>query len=100
MIARHWLGLAKPDQTQPYIHHLRSETFPTLKTIPGFIDASILHRPVPRGTEFLIITRWQSLAAIHAFAGADAETAVVPDKVQAMMVEYEAKARHYLVEPD
>jgi heme-degrading monooxygenase HmoA len=50
---------------------------------------------VPGGEEFLIITEWDSVQAIEAFAGEDAESAVVPAKVQEMMVEYDKKATHY-----
>jgi hypothetical protein len=35
------------------------------------------------------------LQAIRAFAGADAETAVVPLVAQAMMVEFDRRAVHY-----
>jgi hypothetical protein len=45
--------------------------------------------------EFLIVTRWTSLAAIRKFAGDDVTTAVVPAEVQAMMIEYDRKVRHY-----
>jgi heme-degrading monooxygenase HmoA len=61
----------------------------------GFVDASILKRIVPNGIEFLVVTRWSSMAAIEKFAGADVEAAVVPDKVQAMMLEYDRSVRHY-----
>jgi heme-degrading monooxygenase HmoA len=47
--------------------------------------------------EFVIVTRWDSLAAIAAFAGGDAEAAVVPAAVAALMLEYDARARHYEV---
>jgi heme-degrading monooxygenase HmoA len=99
MIARHWRGLAKAQCAEAYAAHLRSETFPALNTMPGFMGASILRRAVPRGTEFLVITHWASLDSIHAFAGADAETAVVPQEVQEMMLEFEPRARHYEVLP-
>ena len=36
--------------------------------------------------------------AIHAFAGSEAEAAVVPPKVRAMMIEFETRTRHYEVE--
>lgn len=97
MIARHWQGLAKPQHADAYVEHLRTETFPALKTIPGFVSAAILRRAVPQGVEFQIITHWQSLDVIHAFAGADAEAAVVPQKVRDMMIEFESRARHYEV---
>ncbi len=99
MISRHWRGLAKAQHADEYVEHLRTETFPSLAAIPGFISAAILRRSAADGVEFLVITQWSSLQAIHGFAGADAETAVVPQEVQAMMLEYDRRARHYEVVP-
>jgi hypothetical protein len=59
--------------------------------------ASILRRDLPQGVEFLVVTVWKSLDAIRSFAGSDVESAVVPDKVQKMMIEYDRRARHYEV---
>lgn len=97
MISRQWRGLARPDQAQNYVAHLRSETFPALQAIAGFVDASILSRPVACGVEFLIVTRWRSLEAIVTFAGSDAEAAVVPAHVARMMIEFDERARHFEV---
>jgi heme-degrading monooxygenase HmoA len=97
MISRHWTGICRRDRADAYIHHLRSETFPLLTTIAGFVRASILMRDVERGTEFQIVTVWESLEAIKSFAGEDAEVAVVPLVAQAMMVEFESRALHYEV---
>ena len=95
MISRHWRGVAKLEEADNYIHHLRSDTFPKLARIGGFIKASILRRPIGEGTEFLIVTTWQSLEAIRKFAGESVDTAVVPLSVQAMMVEYDREVLHY-----
>ncbi len=95
MISRHWKGIAKPGQAENYIKHLKTDTFPKLSQISGFIEASILTREVPQGTEFLIVTLWESIEAIERFAGAQAEAAVVPEVVQAMMVDYDKKVIHY-----
>ena len=97
MISRHWRGVAKPLRADEYVQHLRSETFPELSKIPGFISASILRRDVQRGVEFLIVTNWASIGAIEQFAGRDSEIAVVPEKVQNMMLDYDRRARHYEV---
>jgi heme-degrading monooxygenase HmoA len=97
MISRHWTGIAKPGETDNYINHLRTDTFPKLSGIQGFLGASILKRAVARGTEFLVVTEWESIEAIESFAGEAADVAVVPAVVQAMMVEYDRKARHYEV---
>jgi len=100
MISRHWKGIAKPGEADNYIKHLRSDTFPKLSEIGGFISASILRRTVRQGTEFLIITVWESIEAIERFASATADVAVVPEVVQAMMIEYDRIVRHYEVVAD
>ncbi|RJR46452.1 MAG: antibiotic biosynthesis monooxygenase [Desulfobacteraceae bacterium] len=97
MISRHWKGIAKNEMSDSYMEHLKKDTFPKLAKIKGFIRSSILGRKVARGTEFLIITEWESLEAIKAFAGEEAETAVVPQVVQEMMIDYDRKATHYEV---
>ena len=97
MISRQWRGLAYRERAQDYVKHLRTETFPALEKIPGFVDASILLRGVATGVECLVITRWVSLEAIAAFAGADPEMAVVPAKAAEMMIEYDGRARHFEV---
>ena len=95
MISRHWKGIAKPGHAEEYIRHLKTETFPQVAGIPGFIRASILRRTVEAGTEFQIVTVWTSLEAIKAFAGANAEVAVVPLLVQQLMASYESSVVHY-----
>ena len=97
MIARHWRGLAKADRADAYVEHLRDETFPAIRKLRGFNSASILKRDVTGGVEFLIVTTWDSLDAIRAFAGANIDTAVVPEKAQQMMVDYDRVVRHFEV---
>ena len=97
MISRQWRGLARAERAADYEAHLRGDTFPALRKLDGFVDAAILRRSLPQGVEFLVVTRWRSLAAIARFAGRDLEAAVVPEAVRAMMIEYDARARHYNV---
>jgi heme-degrading monooxygenase HmoA len=97
VISRHWKGIAKPDQAEAYVRHLTTETFPRLATMAGFVRASILKRAVGRGTEFQIVTVWESIDAIRAFAGEDVEVAVVPEVAQEMMLEYDTSVTHYEV---
>lgn len=97
MISRQWRGVAQPNQAQNYVKHLRTETFPALREVPGFISASILSRRLGAGIEFLVVTKWDSLDAIARFAGADLEAAVVPAEVAEMMIEYDRRVRHFEV---
>ena len=95
MISRLWRGIARSECAAAYIEHLQQETFPALQRLAGFKRATILNRPCDRGVEFVILTVWESEQAIAAFAGADAQAAVVPEKVQRMMVEFDDRARHF-----
>ena len=97
MIARHWRGLVKRERADAYIEHLQSQTLPQLVQLDGFMDAKVLRRDLPQGVEFLVVTIWESLDAIRAFAGNDVESAVVPPKARDMMIEYDRTARHYEV---
>ena len=63
----------------------------------AMVRSAILARTVDQGTEFVVVTRWRSIEAIEQFAGQDTEVAVVPDKVQAMMIDYDRLVRHYEV---
>ena len=95
MISRQFRALAHPHRAHDYVVHLRTETFPALRKIPGFIDASILSRPFGSGVEFLIVTRWDSIEAVARFAGPDPEAAVLPAKAADMMIEYDRRVRHF-----
>jgi len=95
MISRLWRGLVRSECAGAYIEHLQHETFPALRKLSGFKRASILHRPCELGVEFLIVTVWESEQSIVAFAGSDTEVAVVPEKAQRMMLEFDDRVRHF-----
>jgi antibiotic biosynthesis monooxygenase (ABM) superfamily enzyme len=97
MISRQWRGLARPNQAQNYMEHLRTDTFPALREFPGFVSASILSRPLGDGIEFLVVTQWRALDDIAHFSGADLEAAVVPPEVAQMMIDYDRRVKHYEV---
>jgi heme-degrading monooxygenase HmoA len=97
MISRHWKGLVKKGKEEEYIAHLKNDTFNRLYQIKGFVNASILRRELTEGTEFLIISKWDSLQAIKEFAGEKYEDAVVPKIAQEMMVRFEKLVKHYEV---
>lgn len=97
MISRQWRGLARPNRAHDYVEHLRNDTFPALRALPGFVSASILSRPFGDGIEFLVVTQWRALDDIARFSGPDLEAAVVPGAVAQMMIDYDRRAKHYEV---
>ena len=95
MISRHWKGIVKREFADRYVDHLERETFPELASLPGFIRVTVLRRELAAGTEFQVVTLWDSLSSIEAFAGVDVDAAVVPPEVQAMMINYDRSVAHY-----
>jgi hypothetical protein len=55
VISRQSCGLVHSCFSDAYARHLRTETFPQLYKIPGFIDASALTQITREGVEFLIV---------------------------------------------
>lgn len=95
MILRHWKGIARTERADDYLAYLQNERFPRLSSIDGFISASVAQRAVDQGVEFLVISLWDSMEAVRQFTGPDAELAVVPPEVAAMMADYDRHVSHY-----
>jgi heme-degrading monooxygenase HmoA len=97
MIARIWCGWASPDTADTYETHFRTSVQPELGGVEGFVAARLLRRTVGDKVEFMAITYWESLAAIHGFAGEDAERAVVAPEAQRLLSRFEDRVTHFEV---
>lgn len=100
MIARLWQGAADASKADAYQQHATAKVFPALRQIPGHRGAYLLRRVTGERTEFLAVTLWESTEAIRAFAGADADKAVVEPEARAILAEFDDVARHYDVAYD
>ena len=67
------------------------------KSLAGYAGAKLLQRTTGTGVEVVVLTWWESLDAIRAFAGDDLETAVVADAAAALLTDYDRRVRHYEV---
>ena len=97
MIARIWRGRAIGADAEAYRQHVTQSVFPTLPALAGHRGAYLLRRETAEGTEFLAVTLWDSLAAIRAFAGEDAERAVVEPRAREVLADFDDFVRHYEV---
>lgn len=97
MIVREWRGRAAADNPEAYPRHFNGSVQPELKTIQGFLGATLMQRPDGGRIEFVVLTRWQSMAAIQAFAGDNPDRAVVEPAAVAALVDYDKTVRHYEV---
>ncbi|MDE3156724.1 MAG: antibiotic biosynthesis monooxygenase [Acidobacteriota bacterium] len=95
MIARVWHGSTRPADAGRYEAHLNTATLPGLTGIAGYRGAYVLRRPGADTVDFVVMTLWESVEAIQAFAGADVEAAVLPSEARAVLVAAEPRAVHY-----
>jgi heme-degrading monooxygenase HmoA len=99
MIVRSWSGRALPERRGAYPAHFRHAVLPALRRLPGFLGAELLERETAAGqqVEFLVLSRWQSLDSVRAFAGPEPDRAVVEPEAAAALVAYDAAVRHYTI---
>ncbi len=97
MIARHWQGVARAEHAASYLDHLLNNLKPEMAQLTGFVQLDVYRRDVESGLEMVVISTWDSLESIQAFAGPHIETAVIPDKVRPWLITFESVARHYQV---
>jgi heme-degrading monooxygenase HmoA len=97
MIARVWHGYTKPEHADSYESMLKPELLPGVSKINGYKGSYLLRKDRGVEIEFITIMLWESIDAIRAVAGADYETAVIPEERRKYLARYDAKSAHYEV---
>ena len=98
MIARVWTSRAAKANLMAYLKHFSKNVLPELKRCDGFESALVLTRDLDAETEVVVNTFWKNLASIEAFAGSDCETAVVASEAAALLISYDKRVKHYVVD--
>ena len=68
-----------------------------LEQLAGFRGLYLLRRRGLEESEFLVLTLWDSMDAVHAFAGDQPERAVVEPEARAALVRFDDTVSHYEV---
>lgn len=97
MVARVWHGYTKPEHADAYEAMLKPELLPGVSKVKGYRGSYLLRRNLGSEVEFITIMLWESIDAIRAVAGANYETAVIPEERRTYLARYDAKAVHYEV---
>jgi heme-degrading monooxygenase HmoA len=99
VIARVWRGCTTAENARAYGRHFTGRVRPELACIPGHRGALLLRRELAGAAkfEFLVVTTWDSMDAVKAFAGPDPERAVVEPAARAVLSEFDESVRHYEV---
>ena len=80
-----------------YSRHLLGTVRQKLERLPGFRGLYLLSRRLPNEVEYEVLTMWESMDAIRAFAGEHVERAVVEPEAAAVLIRFDQEVRHYEV---
>ena len=97
MIARIWKARATAERVREYADYLKSTVVPELSAIHGYQGVTLLQRDQNGAVEVTVITWWESLEVIRAFAGEAIETAVVHDSAARMLIDFDRSVEHHQV---
>jgi len=95
VITRLWRGWTRATDADAYERFLLDELFPSMRSIDGFAGADVLRRRDGDEEAFVTLTRFNSLAAIRAFAGEDYERPVLEPRARELLSRYDEVAQHF-----
>jgi len=95
MIARVWHGEVPAERADEYHQYLLHTGVPDLQATPGNHGVYVMRRFADEHARFTMISLWDSLESIRAFAGEDEEKARYYPKDSDFLIELEPKVRHY-----
>lgn len=95
MIARTWHGAVPTSKADAYHDYLLDTGIPDYRATPGNRGVTVLRRTEGDVTHFLLMTLWDSLDHIRAFAGDDVERARYYPEDEAFLLELEPTVTHY-----
>jgi GNAT superfamily N-acetyltransferase len=94
-IVRVWRASATKDNAAGYLQHAATRVFPGLRRLPGHRGALVLTRQQGANHDIQVLTFWDSMEAIQAFAGPAADVAVVEPEAQAILIDYDRRVAHH-----
>jgi heme-degrading monooxygenase HmoA len=99
VIARTWHGRVPAEKAEVYYDYLLRTGLAEYASTPGNRGVTVLRRTESGVTHFLLITVWESIEAIKAFAGEDYERARYFSEDDEYLLEREPSVIHYEVLP-
>ena len=97
MIVRMWKGWTADDAAaDAYEAFLKQSFLPSAAKLAGFRGADVLRRQIPSGeTEFVTLTRFDSIDAVKTFAGEDYERARIAPRAHELLSRHDTFCTHY-----
>lgn len=97
MIVRSWRGVTRLADSAGYLEYLQARVLPELRSVPASRGAYVLRQVSGERAEFVVLSFWESMEAVRAFAGPEPERAMIHPEARRFLAEADAEARHYEV---
>lgn len=94
-IVRMWTGRSTAERAGEDVQHATREVFPALRAIEGHRGAYLLRRVVDGAVEFVVLTLWDSMAAVRRFAGTEPQKAVVGPEAKVLLTSFDDSVKHF-----
>lgn len=97
MIARIWRGITLAEKADAYIARLNETGLKDYANTPGNRGVTVLRRVQGEHSEIVLISLWDSMDAVRAFAGENPERSVYYPEDENYLLEMEPLVRLYEV---
>ena len=97
VIARVWFGRTKAEDYDAYLEYLEESGVAELEGTPGNQGVMVLRRIDGAEAEFGVISFWNSLDDVKAFASEEVDTARYFPNDKRYLLEFRPKLKHYEV---
>jgi mannose-6-phosphate isomerase-like protein (cupin superfamily) len=95
VIARRWTARAAGAvAADAYVSHFEGAVRPELEATDGFLGVTVERVQHDDEVEIVVVTQWESMDAIRAFAGDDVERAVVAPEARTVLSAFDDRVRH------
>jgi len=92
-----WHGVVPSARADEYQQYLVDNGLNKLRAIPHNLGAEMLRREMGDRTEFIVISYWPSLDAIHAYAGADITKTHFLPRDKEFLIDPDPEVKHYTI---
>ena len=95
MIARIWRGITLKEKADDYLAYLHETGLRDYAKTPGNRGVTILRRNQGEHCEVMLISLWESMDAVRAFAGENPDRSVYYPEDEHFLLQMEPLVRHY-----
>lgn len=95
MITRVWRGRTGYDAAEGYEEFLKRTAYPDYGEVEGNKGWLLLRRDLTGYVEFMFVSFWESMDAVHRYAGDEAEQPKYYPEDKAALLELPERADHY-----